>query len=151
PPPRRAKFESRAAYFTTAPKDVAEAYYIDHLLDENARRCRDDICGRAGFADWQPTHAVSVVSKSPSGVALGLVVTGAKRVLLFFEPGNEHIKAARVLLGKCLSDRRIEAAFAQIRLGDRDREKAQIEQELVKFLGDVPPDKRALDLTPGYK
>src|SRR5262249_4186016 len=87
PPGFEAPLRQRRRPYAAVDRRTADGYHWTHLLPDIIARCRGRF--EQEHPACRPTHCVSVVSASPSAVALGPAVVGASRCLLLHEQAPE--------------------------------------------------------------
>jgi hypothetical protein len=95
---------------------------------------------------------VTIVSPSPSAVALAPAATRVKKCLLLYEMKEEDsIREARQRVEQFLRQAGIDPVPAPVAIGRRESELHEIREHLHRFTDGVDASNVAFDLTPGYK
>lgn len=147
PPAKEDAVERKKEYYLDEnPKSEADNFYWNCLFDDVVRNCAESL--RSDHPDCRPTHLVTVVSASPSAVALAPAALKVRRCLLL------HDKTAKMEgLAAKIADRLtgIDCEPIGIDLGQRESERNQLQAVLAEFFRDVTATNIAFDLTPGFK
>jgi hypothetical protein len=139
------------AHYKRLSRRDADKFYLERLLGDVAPGCRAALFDR--YADFRPTHVITVVSNTVANVIQGVVATGARRGLLVAvranepkDPVNQWINTVEAKLKP-----EVECQFARVSYDSRDIEIAELRPQLEAFMAGVDPARLAIDLTPGFK
>lgn len=134
-------------YYARVDRVRARDFYWRRLLDPAVQGCRRGIP-----AECRATHAVTVASLEPAPVALGPLALQVGYCLLLYRPETGgRIDRVRRQVRERLEANGIEVRESLLLRDDRAGELEEVAGHLACFAGGLPPERLAIDLTPGYK
>jgi hypothetical protein len=149
PPPPDADWDKRVRHYTAIDRGTADEYHWTHLLKDIVTDCGAKF--RQRYSECRPTHAVTVVSTSPSVVALAPAALAVGRCLLLYDEGDKKVCATVPKVEEFLRSNGIEPRSKPIRVGSREVELASIKPLVQAFCGGALAEEVVYDMTPGYK
>ena len=139
--------ELKKRFYTQVGRSRALDFYWKQLLAEAVKNCRTSLP-----PNCQPTHLVTVVGLEQSIVAMAALTLRVKHCLLLCtNPEDNRLAKCMKQVRERLEAENIQCVVQQITSENRQEELAMIDQAVRSFAENVPPDKLACDLTPGFK